>query len=336
MNFKKVKVVVALMIVTVIALTACSTPLSNVSGPKDQVTVQLSWFHGVEYAGFYTAIENGYYADENIEVTLKAGGPEVNPLDEVENGNTQFGIGSGDGLIIAKANGHDFVAVAAIFRDNPMAITSLKSDGIQKPQDLVGKTVGTYSLDLSDYFDLPFLAFMSRTDLQQDSMNYALIEDFYGANEIKSGRMDAMTGMFSTDQQAMTRDAGDEINLMYYKDYGVDMYVNTIFVTGDLMRNNPELISRFIRATMKGYQYAVENPSEVAGFAVEYDDSLDLGYQQQVMQTQIPFIDTGNAPIGSMDENVWKTTQDILLEFDLISQPVDVNTIYTNQFVLEK
>jgi NitT/TauT family transport system substrate-binding protein len=123
---------------------------------------------------------------------------------------------------------------------------------------------------------------------------------------------------------------------MYYKDYGVDMYVNTIFVTGDLMRNNPELISRFIRATMKGYQYAVENPSEVAGFAVEYDDSLDLGYQQQVMQTQIPFIDTGNAPIGSMDENVWKTTQDILLEFDLISQPVDVNTIYTNQFVLEK
>lgn len=323
-----------LVIILAILLSACGT--SQAPAEPDKVTVQLSWFHGVEYAGFYSAVEKGYYKDENIEVTLNAGGPEVNPLDEVQNGNAQFGIGQGDSLITSRANGQDFVAVAAIFRNNPLVITSLKKDNIQKPQDLVGKTVGTYSLDLENYSDLLFLAFMSRTNLDKESMKYALIEDFFGANEIKAGKMDAMSGMFATDQEVMTRNAGDEINMMYYKDYGVEVYINSIFVTEAFKNSSPDLITRFLRATFKGYQYALENPEEVATFAVKYDETLDLAYQQEVMKAQIPFIDTGNAPIGSMDQSVWENTQDILLEFGLLSAPVDLSTVYTNEFILAK
>src|SRR5690606_27289610 len=106
MNRKKMKVLFGLVIISAIILSACG---NTASGTADTVTVQLSWFHGVEYAGFYTAIEKGYYAEENINVVLNAGGPELNPLDEVNNGNAQFGIGSGDALILAKANGQDFV-----------------------------------------------------------------------------------------------------------------------------------------------------------------------------------------------------------------------------------
>jgi ABC-type nitrate/sulfonate/bicarbonate transport system substrate-binding protein len=113
----------------------------------------------------------------------------------------------------------------------------------------------------------------------------------------------------------------------------VDVYINTIFVTEEFTQSNPDLIARFLRATMKGYQYALEHTDEVAEFAVKYDPELDLGYQQQVMRVQIPFIDTGNAPIGSMDENVWNITQDILLEFGMISAPVDLSQVYTNRFV---
>jgi NitT/TauT family transport system substrate-binding protein len=223
--------------------------------------------------------------------------------------------------------------VAAIFRNNPLAITSLASDHIQKPEDLIGKTIGAYSLDLTSYSDVSLLAFMSRTGLEKDSMNYALIEDFQGANEIKAGHMDAMSGMFATDQQVMTQQAGDTMNYIYYKDYGVDVYINTLFVKEELVQSSPDLITRFLRATFKGYQYAIENPEEVAGFALKYDDTLDLTYQQEVMKAQIPFIDTGDGPIGSMNENVWKTTQDILLEFNLISNPIDLNTVYTNKFI---
>lgn len=320
-----------LIVIMGIFISACGSTAA--SGPADKVTVQLSWFHGVEYAGFYTAVEKGYYADENIEVILNPGGPDINPLDEVNNGNAQFGIGQGDSLITAKVNQQNFVSVATIFRNNPLAITSLTSDNIEKPEDMAGKTIGVYSSDLSGYSDLLFLALLSRTGLDRDTMNYEIIEDFQGANEIKSGRMNAMSGMFATDQQVMARDAGDTLNFIYYKDYGVDVYINTIFTTEELTQNSPDLITRFLRATFKGYQYAIENPDEVAAFAVKYDETLDLTYQQGVMKAQIPFIDTGDAPMGSMDEDVWNTTQEIMLEFGLITKPIDLNTIYTNKFI---
>lgn len=320
-----------LVVVAALFLSACGSTAAPAE--PDKVTVQLSWFHGVEYAGFYTAIEKGYYAEENIEVTLNAGGPEINPLAEVESGNALFGIGQGDSLITARANGQNFVAVATIFKDNPLAITSLQDDNILKPEDLAGKTVGVYSEDLSSYSDLLFLAFMSRTGLEQDTMQYALIQDFTGANEIKAGNMDAMTGMFATDQQVMTQNAGDSINIMYYKDYGVDVYINTIFVNEELTQSNPDLISRFLRATMKGYQYALENPTEVAAIPLQYDETLDLDYQEKVMKAQIPFIDNGVGSLGSMDGEVWGITQEILLEFGFLSDPIDLSTVYTNQFL---
>ena len=333
----KIKTIGILIIIATIFVSGCgNTNTPTPASPPDAVNVQLSWFHGVEYAGFYTAVEKGYYAEENINVTLNPGGPDINPIDEVQNGKAQFGIASGDSIIIAKTNQQNFVSVATIFRENPLSITSLAKDNIKKPEDLVGKTVGVYSLDLSGFNDLPFLALLSRTGLDRDSMNYALIQDFQGANEIKAGNMNAMSGMFATDQQVMAKDAGDELNFIYYKDYGYDVYINTIFTTDEFKQSNPELIRRFINATMKGYEYAIENPNEVAGFAVKYDPNLDIAYQQNVMKAQIPFINTGNAPIGSMDADVWNTTQEILLEFGLISKPIDLNTIYTNEFITPK
>ncbi len=331
MNKKNLNSIGVLIVIIAIFISACGNQAAP--APADKVTVQLSWFHGVEYAGFYTAVEKGYYKAENIEVVLNAGGPEINPLDEVQNDKVQFGITSGDSIIIAKASQQNFVSVATIFRENPLAITSLTKDNIQKPEDLIGKTVGVYSLDLTNFFDMPFLAFLSRTGLERGSMEYALIEDFQGANEIKAGNMDAMSGMFATDQQVMAKDAGDELNFIYYKDYGYDVYINTIFVKEELTQSSPELITRFLRATMKGYEYAIENPEEVAGFAVKYDSTLDLAYQQNVMQAQIPFINTGDAPIGSMDDDVWNTTQDILLEFGLIKKAIDLSTVHTNEFL---
>jgi ABC-type nitrate/sulfonate/bicarbonate transport system substrate-binding protein len=330
MNFQRS--VYRSIIIGVLAIVLATTVI-GCSTPADKVTVQLSWFPSVEYAGFYTALEKGYYTDSNIEVTLVPGGPDINPLDEVQNGKAQFGITSGDSIILAKAEQKDFVAVATIFKENPLAITSLSKDNIQRPEDLVGKTVGTYSTDLSNFFDLPFLALLSRTNIDRSTMKYAVIEDFQGANEIKAGHMDAMSGMFATDQQVMAQDSGDDVNFIYYKDYGYDVYINAIFTTEDFKNANPDLIRRFLSATMKGYQYALDNTDEAAGFAVKYDNTLDLAYQQKVMKTQIPFIDNGNGQLGFMQDSIWDNTQNILLEFKLLPAPIDTSTIYTNEFL---
>jgi ABC-type nitrate/sulfonate/bicarbonate transport system substrate-binding protein len=295
--------------------------------------VQLSWFPSVEYAGFYAALENGYYADEKLDVTLVPGGPEVNALDVVQSGSAQFGISTGDSLILAKSKQQNFVAVATIFRNNPLVAMSLADSGIQKPEDLAGKTVGVIAPDLSSTWDVQFLALMRELNVDTNGMKFIPISDYQGANELKAKNMDAMSGMFATNEPVQAAMAGDQLNLIYYKDYGVDVYSNVIFTSEELTKNNSDLVSRMVKATMKGYQYAIENPDKAAELTVKYDPTLDLAFQKNVMVAQIPFIDTGDAPIGSMDSDVWDTTQQILLDFNLITSTIDLNSVYTNQFV---
>jgi NitT/TauT family transport system substrate-binding protein len=334
MNFRKSNLI-GILVALAILLTACGSPVPTSSGANEQVTVQLSWFHSVEYAGFYAAIEQGYYAKSGLDVTLKAGGPDVDVLSEVKSGNAQFGINTGDSLIIAKTRGDNFVAVGTIFRNNPLVAMSLSNSNIAKPKDLAGKHVGVIAPDLSSTYDVQFLALLKEMNVSRDSMTFSAIEDYNGAAELTSGKLDIMSGMFATNEPVQAELNGDSLNLIYYKDYGVDVYANAIFAKQEFVQSNPDLIAKFMRATLQGYQYAIEHPEDVASYALKYDNTLDLKLQQETMKAQIPFIDTGDAPIGSMAESVWNSTQDILLQFGLISQPVDLNTIYTNQFVSE-
>lgn len=330
MKTRTIQKIGVLLAMLTLVISACKSPFTT----PDKVTVQLSWFHSVEYAGFYTAIEKGFYADENIDVTLLAGDPTVNALSEVNSGNAQFGIATGDSLIIARANQQNFVAVASIFRNNPLVVMTLENGGISKPEDLIGKKVGVIAPDLSSTWDIQFLALLQRIGVDSSTMQFSAIEDYHGANEIKAGTVNAMSGMFATNEPVMAKMDGDTLHLIYYKDYGIDVYANTLFVTESFRQENPDLVARFVRATLRGLQYAIENPEEVAAFALQYDDTLDLSFQEKVMRAQIPFIDTGDAPIGSMDGEVWQTTQEILLQFGLIAQPIDLNTIYTNEFIV--
>ncbi|MBL8103207.1 MAG: ABC transporter substrate-binding protein [Anaerolineales bacterium] len=300
---------------------------------NDKVNVQLSWFPSVEYAGFYAAIDQGYYADENIDVTLTSGDPTIDVLNEVDSGNAQFGISTGDSLIIARAKQQNFLAVATIFRKSPLVVFSLQEEGIEKPSDLNGKKVGVISPDLSTTWDVQFLALLQSMGIDRNNLNFSTIEDYHGANELTSGNLDAMSGMFATNEPVMANMEGNELNLIYYQDYGVNVYANTLFVSEELAQSNPDLISRFVKATLRGYQFAIENPEAIAVLALNYDETLDLTFQQEVMKAQIPFIDTGDAPIGSMDESVWNSTQKILLDFGLISAPIDLNLVFTNKFI---
>lgn len=327
MNKKPVYFIIQLTLAALL-LNACSF-----SAKKEQVTVQLSWFPSVEYAGFYAAADQGYYADENIEVNLVAGGPSTNALTEVENGNAQFGIATGDSLVVAKSQQQNFLAVATIFRNNPLVVMSLANGSIQKPEDLAEKTIGVIAPDLSTEWDVQFLALLKTLNVDRNTMNFVPINDYHGANELTAGNMDAMSGMFATNEVVQAQLDNKDLNLIYYKDYGVDVYPNVIFTTSEFANANPDLIARFIRATMKGYQFSIENPEQIAKISTKFDPSLDVTLQTATMNAQIPFIATGDAPIGSMDADVWETTQQILLDFGLIPAKVDLSTVYTNRFV---
>jgi len=316
-----------LVLLTGGVLTACHTP----SPGGDKITVQLSWFHTVEFAGFYAAELQGYYAEENLTVRLLPGGFDVLPWEEVAEGEADFGVTGGDSLLIARSQGLPLEAIATIFRESPVVLVALAESGIETPWDMVGKRVGMTSPAMDNTNDIQLLAMLQRLGIDRSQIEFVAIED-YSLNSLTSGTMDVYSG-FSTNEVVEARLKGVAVNQIFPQDYDVLIYPNVLFADEQMVEGQPELVERFVRATLRGYQYAIENPVEAAELALWYDETLDLEFQRASMEAEIPLIDTGDAPIGAMEGVVWQRTQDILVGSGFISSTVDLGTFYTNEFV---
>ncbi len=325
------KYTLTLFVILTLSLILGACQGGGQAAQKDEVTVQLSWFHSAEFAGFYAAVEQGFYEDENIAVTLQPGGFDVLPWDMVSEGEADFGVTGGGAAMIARSEGLPIKAIGAIFRQSPVALMALAESGIQTPEDMIGKRVGTISPNLDDPNDIQFLAMLQELGIDRSEMELVPIKD-YSVGSLTSGAMD-VSSVFSTNEPIDARQEGIDVNLIFPHEYGVLMYANVIFTTDQMINENPDLVERFMRATLKGYQYAIENPDEVAALALEYDPELDLAFQKETMKVQVPLIDTGDAPIGTMDEDVWDGTQQILEEQNFIEVPINLSDIYTNEFI---
>lgn len=325
-----------LIMVIMIGVSACGGPAANAEPTQpvvlEKVTVQLSWFQDPEFSGFYSAIEKGFYAEEGLDVTLVAGGPEADPIKEVLEGRAQFGVDPANAIISSRANGEEIVAISCIYKENPFLIMTLPESGIKGPQDLVGKTVSVQTPDASSDQDALLLAMLQRMNIDRSTINFVATQDYNGAGELQSGHSQAAAA-FLTNQPVQAKLAGVEVNTMLYKDYGVPFYANLITTSQKLIDERPELVQKFVRATLRGYQYAVENAEEAATFTHKYNEQGNPKYDLAAIIAMIPLIDNGTGSIGQMDAEVWKNTLDIMVEFNLLPKSIELDSIYTNKFV---
>jgi NitT/TauT family transport system substrate-binding protein len=319
------------VVITVLLMSGVLVACTAFKPEPDKVTVQLSWFHSVEFAGFYVADQKGYYADENLAVTLKPGGADILPAQEVADGKADIGVTGGDQLLIARSQGLPLKAIAAIFRQSPVALMALADSGIKTPQDLVGKRIGVISPNYDNNNDIQLLAMLRQAGIDQSKVELVVTED-YSVGSLTSGAMDVYSG-FAMNEPVDARLRGIDVNLILPQDYGVSIYANVLFARQQTLDERSDVVQRFVRATYKGYQYAIEHPDEAGDLALKYDNTLDVAFQRASMQAEIPLIDTGDVPIGTMDSPVWQNTNDILLQQGLIKSPVDLNVLFTNKFV---
>lgn len=325
---------VSSVVLVLLAILISSCGGNKASAPKDKVTMQFAWFHQIEYTGFYVAAEKGYYADENIDINLVAGGYDVDPIAEVLNGNAQFAISRSVNMVIAGSEKQDVVAVGTVFRNDPFVIVSLKEAGIKTPQDLVGKTVGIPTADPSFIENVQFMAMLKQLNVDPTTINFVPRDNADPiATDLQSGKVDADAGLFATNDLVNAQVRGVDVNTIFYSDYGVGFYANPIITSGKLLKENSDLVARFMRATLRGYKYALEHPEEAVADTLKYDPKLDAATQTAQMKAQAPLIDTGNQPIGWMDDDVWQNTADILLAGGFIPSAVDVKLLYTNEFI---
>ncbi len=317
---------VAVIVLLALTITACA-PAVSPTPPPTPITVQLSWTHQAQFAGMYVADQKGYYAAEGLSVTFVESGPSIVQVEKVLGGTAQFGVTRSDNLLVARAQGKTVRAIATIYRHSPSVYIALASSGITKPQDFVGKTI---SVGASGR---PFLyAMMGRLGIRPDQ--YTVVTSTSDLTPFYSGEVQVRY-VFLNNEVLTAQAAGYKINIIYPDDYGIHFYADTLFTTDDLIAQNPDLVLRFVRATLKGWSYAVENPDEVGPLVLRYKPQADAALENEKMTASIPLVNTGEDYIGWMKPGIWAGMEKILREQNVITQPLDVTQVYTLQFLQE-
>ena len=312
-----------LTVITVFVLLTLGCQSSGLVEPPDEVTVQLKWYHQAQFAGFYAADQHGYYAIEGLSVSFVEGGPEVDLANSVLDGTAQFSVAGADSLIVSRSEGKPISAIAVVFRRNPLVFFALAESNITGPQDFIGKR-----LHVTPFQQSVFTTMMDRVGVSSDQYTVVCCE----LEPIFSGDIDVSVA-YLTNEILEARAAGYKLNIIYPDDYGVHTYADTIIASDDFITNRPDLVRRFLRATLKGWRWAIENPDEAAVLALHYDPALSPDLQKAQMLAGIPLIHTGEDQIGWMRPDVWQGMIGWLLEQGILTETVELDEVYTMEFL---
>lgn len=311
-------------------VTSCSNPLSKEK--PDKVTVQLKFTNQAQFAGIYVAMEKGYYKKEHLEVQLNEGRLGMDLIAPVVNGDAQFGITSSDQILVSRVQGLPIKAIAAIYRRSAVIFVAKSDSGIVRPHDMVGKKIAVLSKNARE-FEFQLRGMMKKLKLDISDMELVDLDHQY--NGFLSGDID-VTGAYVTGGAMRLQAKGVELNYIWPSDYGINVYSDTLFTSDSLIAGNSQLVLRFLRATLKGWNYAIRNTEEAVDITLQYAKIKDRKLQMAMMEAQHPLIYTGEDEVGCMDEKIWSGMNRIMFEQGVIETPLnDIKSLYTTQFLEE-
>ncbi len=246
----------------------------NFSRANETVTLQLKWKHQFQFAGYYAAIKKGYYPKEGLDVVLIEGKPGGNEVEDVLSGNANYGVGMSD-ILLSKFQGKPVVLLANIFQHSPVTLLTTRKSGYTSPQDLFNKNIqmvkGIKSVELQAMFLNEGIA---TADLNISDPRWSL-------EDLISEEVDAVAAYVSS-QPYILKKQSIPYTLISPITYGIDFYGENLFTTEHEIAEYPERVVSFRRASLKGWQYALENPGEIVDLILpEYASSnkkLDRGY----------------------------------------------------------
>lgn len=291
------------------------------------INIALKWVHQSQFAGNYVAQEKGFYAARGLNATLIPYNFKDSPIDLVASGKVVFGIAGADEILLARSKGIPVKAVAVIYQINPVCAFSLKSSGIKSPTDFVGKRIG---IEKGINVEYEYDAMMENLHINRS--NTTEISIGYNASELLDGTVDISTG-YVINEPYYAIATGQDVNIIMVEDYGVNMYADVLFTTDYTINSNPKLVDNFVQATLDGWQYTLEHEDEAVDIVMHYAVNNNLAHERYALHTSLPLINTGDVPIGYMDEAGWNNVkQSLLLQKRNVSS-ANVSDCYTTKFI---
>jgi NitT/TauT family transport system substrate-binding protein len=324
--------VLCILVGALVLITACggnaATPTSTA---KDVVNYQMGWVHEYSSTPFYMAIANGHYAEANLDVKLSLGGfgedGYVDPIEQVVSGAADFSQASLFSLLEARAAGKPVVAIATVNQRSPFAILSLKEKGIINPGHLADNTVAVATGGAQLNYD----ALLRSLNIDPATMN-TVERTAFGIEPLVDGEVDAFGGWIINEGVAL-QEAGHEINSLLLSDYGIDTYDLLIFTTEDTIANRPDVVERFLKASLAGLKDVIDDPEKAIDVALTYDSTLAKDAQLRRLRAFIPLIQPAGTQLGMMQPEIWEFGYQLLTDAGLLTTSQDLSKAYTLDFL---
>jgi len=328
--FKRTIIVgmVTILIVVLFVFMSINSALAK----NDAVSLRLPWIMNAQFTGPLVAEHKGFYKELGIDVTIRPGGADVNSITLVVAGQDTFGIHDTASLIFAREQQMPLVALATVFQKHPGGVFALKKSGIKEPKDFVGKTLGYNEGG-------PWTLAKAMFKIEEVSLDsIKLIAVPWGISSLITDKVDGKTG-YMTNEPVAAELEGFEVNVLLPYDYGIKTASEAIFTTEKLIKENPDLVRRFVEATLRGWAYAIDNEEESVDIVIKANPNLDREQQRMQFERQLSHIWTPESimyGIGWMSRDAWVQTQEILLEFGGLSNPIDIDKVFTTDFLPRK
>ncbi|SHL33819.1 NitT/TauT family transport system substrate-binding protein [Roseovarius litoreus] len=300
-------------VATTLALGAASL-WAGMAQAADDLTLQLKWVTQAQFAGYYVAQDQGFYEEENLNVTIKPGGPDIAPTQVIAGGGADVTVEWMPAALSAREKGLPLVNIAQPFKSSGMMLTCLKSTGVTGPEDFPGRTLGVWFFGN----EFPFLSWMSQLGVPTEGGDdgVTVLKQGFNVDPLLQGQADCISTM-TYNEYWQVIDAGitpEELITFKYEDQGVATLEDGLYVMEDKLQDPAEVdkLVRFVRASMKGWKWAEENPEEAAMIVLDNDATGAQTEEHQIrMMGEVAKLTAGSN--GALDPADFERTVQSLL-----------------------
>ncbi len=343
----------ALMILMALALTACgggaTTPAAPASGGETTETgteemamtpvkIQLQWVTQSQFAGYYAALDQGFYKDEGLDVTILEGAVEIVPQQVVAAGEAEFGVAWVPKMLASREQGANLVNIAQIFQRSGTLQVAWADSGLTSVEDWAGKRVGTWGFGN----EWEVFAALRQAGIEPDDPNQVtIVQQPFDMSLLLNREIDAAQAEIYNEYAQLLEATNPETGNLYqpedftvfdYNDIGTAMLQDHIFVRADWLTDpaNEDIARRFLRATFKGWIFCRDNFDACVNIVLANGPTLGEGHMRWQLNEINNLIWPSPQGIGVMNDDLYQQTVDISVEFGVISRAPDSSAVRTD------
>jgi NitT/TauT family transport system substrate-binding protein len=298
--------------------TAIALCMSATAASAEDLTLQLKWVTQAQFAGYYVAQEKGFYKDEGLNVTIKAGGPDVNPSQVIAGGGADVVVDWMPSALATREKGVPLVNIAQVFQKSGLMLTCRKDSGIKSPADFKDKTLGVW-FGGNEY---PFLNWMNKLGLKTDGSagGVKVLKQGFNVDPILQKQADCISTMTYNEYWQIIESGqlkADDLVTFQYEDEGVATLEDGLYTLDATLKDPAKVaaLAKFLKASMKGWEYAVANQDEAVKIVLDNDETgaQTEGHQKTMMQEIAKLVGQNPKGTGYLDEAAYERTVKTLM-----------------------